>query len=347
MLKKLGKIIFISVVSISGFSINSQACTRVICEGADRYITTRSLDWEENIPSALWIFPKGLKRNGGGDNPLFWTSKYGSVITSGYDSFTGDGMNEKGLVANMLWLSESDYRKSNNPTLSIGALAQYVLDNYSNVKQAVQGLKSLKFQIITTKLPGDSEDANMHLVISDSSGDSAIFEFIKGKMKVHHSKKYKVATNSPTYNKQLAIDSYWKGVGGKAMLPGTHRPADRFVKASFYTNNITKGKMYDDKKMAISRAFSIIRDASVPIGIDIPHEKKDLPSTIWRSISDQKELRYYLDVVVSPSVFWVDIKKLNLSKKGEVKKLDLSNYPNYSGEVSDMFIKAKPFKWLD
>ena len=203
MLKKLGKIIFISVVSISGFSINSQACTRVICEGADRYITTRSLDWEENIPSALWIFPKGLKRNGGGDNPLFWTSKYGSVITSGYDSFTGDGMNEKGLVANMLWLSESDYRKSNNPTLSIGALAQYVLDNYSNVKQAVQGLKSLKFQIITTKLPGDSEDANMHLVISDSSGDSAIFEFIKGKMKVHHSKKYKVATNSPTYNRDL------------------------------------------------------------------------------------------------------------------------------------------------
>lgn len=347
MLKELGKSIFITVIAISGFSINSQACTRVICDGDDRYITARSLDWEENMPTSLWIFPKGLKREGGGDNPLKWTSKYGSVIAAGYDAVTGDGMNEKGLVANMLWLSESRYGKSNNPTLSIGALAQYVLDNYSNVNQAVQGLKELKFQIIATKLPGDTQNANMHLVISDSSGDSAIFEFIKGKMKVYHSKKYKVATNSPTFNKQLVINSYWKDVGGKAMLPGTHRPADRFVKASFYTNNTIKSKMYENKKMAVSRAFSIIRDASVPIGINIPNEKKDLPSTLFRTISDQKELRYYFDAVVSPSVFWVDIKKLNLSKNGEVKKLDLSNYPNYSGEVSDMFIKAKPFKWLE
>lgn len=38
-----------------------------------------------------------------------WTSKYGSVITAGYDIGTSDGMNEKGLVANILYLTESSY----------------------------------------------------------------------------------------------------------------------------------------------------------------------------------------------------------------------------------------------
>ena len=38
-----------------------------------------------------------------------WTSKYGSVIATGYDIGTCDGMNEKGLVASLLFLPESVY----------------------------------------------------------------------------------------------------------------------------------------------------------------------------------------------------------------------------------------------
>ena len=41
-------------------------------------------------------------------------------------------------------------------------------------------------------------------------------------------------TNSPTYDKQLTLNDYWKEIGGLVMLPGTNRASDRFVRASFY-----------------------------------------------------------------------------------------------------------------
>ncbi len=53
-----------------------------------------------------------MKRDGmGGRNTVTWESKYGSLIVSGYDIGTSYGMNEKGLVVNMLALVESDYGK--------------------------------------------------------------------------------------------------------------------------------------------------------------------------------------------------------------------------------------------
>lgn len=48
---------------------------------------TRSLDWVEDIDSDLWAFPAGMERSGAPDGreALTWTSKYGSVVASGYD----------------------------------------------------------------------------------------------------------------------------------------------------------------------------------------------------------------------------------------------------------------------
>jgi penicillin V acylase-like amidase (Ntn superfamily) len=43
-------------------------------------------------------------------------------------------------------------------------------------------------------------------------------------------------TNSPTYDQQIALNEYWKLIGGTVMLPGTNRAADRFARASFYIN---------------------------------------------------------------------------------------------------------------
>src|SRR6202046_5640802 len=89
------------------------ACTRVTYLGSDdSVITARSMDWAVDVGTNLWIFPRGMQRNGeAGPHSLEWASKYGSVIARGYDSSTTDGMNEKGLVANLLWLVESQYPK--------------------------------------------------------------------------------------------------------------------------------------------------------------------------------------------------------------------------------------------
>jgi hypothetical protein len=68
-----------------------------------------TMDWMEDPRSDLWAFPRGMARDGGfGPGSAKWTSKYGSVATSFYNIGTADGINEAGLVANALYLVESD-----------------------------------------------------------------------------------------------------------------------------------------------------------------------------------------------------------------------------------------------
>jgi len=112
-------------------------CTRTLYVGADNtVITGRNMDWSEDLASNLWVFPAGIRRDGAaGPTSIQWTSKYGSVVVSGYEAGSADGLNEKGLAANLLYLVESDYGKpvEGRPCLSIAAWPQYVLDNYATV----------------------------------------------------------------------------------------------------------------------------------------------------------------------------------------------------------------------
>ena len=63
-------------------------------------------------------------------------------------------MNEKGLVANTLYLVESDYGTPDGtrPTLSIAAWAQYALDNYATVNDAVSALRKEPFTVVAPVL---------------------------------------------------------------------------------------------------------------------------------------------------------------------------------------------------
>jgi penicillin V acylase-like amidase (Ntn superfamily) len=46
--------------------------------------------------------------------------------------------------------------------------------------------------------------ATVHLAMEDASGDSAIVEHIDGKAVVYHGREFRVMTNDPPYEKQLA-----------------------------------------------------------------------------------------------------------------------------------------------
>jgi penicillin V acylase-like amidase (Ntn superfamily) len=335
----------------------SYACTRTLYVGAgNTVITGRNMDWKEDMASNLWIFPAGIAKDGAaGEHSIKWTSKYGSVIVSGYEVGTTDGMNEKGLVTNILYLSESDYGHADKRPLqlSISLWAQYVLDNYANVSEAVSALEKEPFQILAPTLP-DGSAAALHLSISDNTGDSAVFEYLDGKLVIHHSKKYTVMTNSPSYDQQLAINEYWKGVGGLTFLPGTNRAADRFARASFLLDAIPKQvdpnyiksvPQQDFAYQAVASVLSVQRAVSVPLGISTPNEP-NISSTIWRTVADQKDLIYYFDSATRPNTFWVSLKKADLAAGAQVKKLTISHGEVFSGDVTDQFKATEPFKFL-
>lgn len=327
----------------------ADACTRFVYHGAhDEVITARSMDWKTDVGTNLWVFPRGMKRSGAaGPHSVEWVSKYGSVIASGYDISTTDGMNEAGLVANVLWLAESSYPHydGKTPGLSLAAWAQYVLDNFATVSEAVKVLEKEPFTIVTAQVPGENRLATLHLSLSDASGDSAIIEYIDGKQVIHHSPSYQVMTNSPSFDKQLALYEYWSQIGGTVMLPGTNRAADRFARAAFYVNAIPKSESAVE---AIASVFSVIRNVSVPYGISTPNEP-NISSTRWRTVADQKRMLYFFESALTPNVFWVDLKKLDFSEQtGRVKKLELGPDQThiYAGMANAQFKDTAPFAFL-
>lgn len=344
-IKKIGGLVLLAAFPFL-FTQNAEACTRVVYKGPDNtVITARSMDFSIDIPANWWLFPRGIKRDGcTGTNTVKWSAKYGSVITSSWDIATSDGMNEKGLVSNMLWLVSSKYPEfvpnSGEKGLAVSLWAQYALDNFATVAEAVKEFSKNEFVIVTDYIPGTQKYTTVHLSLSDATGDNAIFEYINGKLVIHHDPSYTVMTNDPTFDEQLAINQYWKGIPGNIFLPGTNTAADRFVRASYYIKAIPQTA---DTRISIAGAFSVIRQCSVPYGIstdDNPH----LSSTRWRTVSDQKNLVYYFENALTPNTVWVDLKKLDFSEKtGKIKKLALDDNQTYSGETADKFVVSKPF----
>jgi penicillin V acylase-like amidase (Ntn superfamily) len=324
---------------------SADACSRILYEtGKGTYIVGRGMDWNDpSAKTALWVFSRGMKRDGTGKNTVRWASKYGSVVASFYDAATADGMNEKGLVGNVLYLTESDYgdpAKTGKPILSIAVWMQYFLDNYATVKEAVDAMKDPPFTIVAPVLP-NGRAAAVHLSLSDPSGDSAILEYLGGRLVIHHGPQYKLLTNSPPYDQQLALNAYWDQIGGNRFLPGTINAADRFVRLSY---NLKSSPKYKDERLAVASVFSQMRAIGVPLGMADPNHP-NISMTLWRTAADQGTKIYYFESAVLPALLWVDLKKVDFKEGAGARTIPI-NTETPLGDVTAKFKPAEPFKWL-
>ena len=331
-------------------------CTRVVYIGENNTVLTgRSLDWGGDLQSNFWLLPRGMRRDGAtGAGSLEWTSKYGSLIVAGYDAGPSEGMNEKGLVTNALYLAESDFGAANGkPQISISVWLQYVMDNYATVAEAVTALQAEPFRIIAPVLP-NGRPATMHMTLSDPSGDAAVLEYINGVLVIHHGKQYPVVTNSPTFDQQLAINAYWEQIGGNVFLPGTISPADRFARASYLIgiiptstdkNYIAAVPEQSFQYQAVASVMGVVRSVGVPLGITTPG-KPNVSSSIWRTVFDHKNLIYYFDSATNLNTFWVEFKDLDFSQDAPVKKLTMTGGKYYAGNAASQFLATPMFEFL-
>lgn len=324
----------------------ADACTRVVYQGpGGMTVTGRTMDWREDPQTNLYLFPRGIQRRGAlTDNTVFWTSKYGSVAAAGYDIGIADGMNERGLVANLLFLPESVYSlpDDDRPVMGLSIWTQYVLDNFATVAEAVAELAQERFRIDAPDLPGGVQ-SRLHLAVSDPSGDCAVFEYLDGRLTIHHGPQYRVLTNSPAYDLQLAIDDYWRQIGGLVMLPGTNRSSDRFARASFYVGAVEQSS---DPAVAVPVTFSVMRNVSVPYGISSP-DKPHIASTRWRVVADQKSRVYWFEPTLTMEIFRVDLSAVDFSEGTPVRELPLGGGRIYSGDVTSEFRPvSRPFEFL-
>lgn len=106
--------------------------------------------------------------------PATWTSKYGSVTfnQNGKEMPYG-GMNEKGLVVEMLWLEDTKFNINDDKSY-VNELEwiQYQLDNFPTVSEVTAAIDQLKIYPIKGKI---------HYLIADETGKSIIVEYLDGK----------------------------------------------------------------------------------------------------------------------------------------------------------------------
>jgi penicillin V acylase-like amidase (Ntn superfamily) len=315
------KMIFFLFFLFIYFSGNTcQACTVFSIKKGNTVFYGENFDW--HVKDGLVVVNKrGVKKTpqvfGAGDQKVAsWVSKYGSVTfnTLGREYFHG-GINSKGLLVTGLMLKGSQYPPNDTrPVVSHAQYKQYFLDNCATVEEVINVQSNIRVYARNQKYP-------IHFFIGDSTGQSAIIEFLKGKIVIHSGDKLKanVLSNSE-YADAVNYLSEHKGFGGKKEVSKSYTNSlDRFVRAA------TMVQSYNKEASA----------ESVDYGFDILESVAQGNRTVWRIIYDVTNMRIYFRTLLNTNLQYIDMQALNFSCDTPSLALDLNN--TFSGEVNSCF----------
>ncbi len=319
-------------------------CSRVLWQSPDNQVFVgRTQDWTEKAGHAFRVHPRGVQRTGAvAENPHRWTSKYGSLVMTAYDIATHEGLNEMGLSGHILYLAAENgfgQRDARREAIGVTQWLQYYLDNYATVAEAVAAQRNFTFQIEPLILP-NGFPTEVHLSLSDKTGDSAVIEYVNGTARIYHDRRFTVMTNEPTYDKQIENLRQYRTFGGDKPLPGERTPMDRFVRAAYYASGLQKPSNPGE---GAAFMFSVIRNISVPFGLGDPN-KPNIASTIFRTVQDLTGQRYYFESTFAPNVVWVDYSKIDFSAgRPELEFKVEKNIFEIHGDVTSRLAPAQPF----
>lgn len=328
-----------TTASIGMLNGTALACSRILLNSGQEHVVGRTMDIYMPDHARLIVYPRGISRDGGvnNGNSMTWVSKYGSVTVNSLNEATSDGINEKGLVANLLYLHETQYEaRDHRPGISNASILLYLLDTSATVAEALAEMQ--KVQVVSTQIAG--RDWPLHISISDADGDSAVIEFVKGSMVVHQGKDTNVMTNEPPLDWQLNNLKDYKYFGGSKPLPGDIDPASRFVRASAFLKSMPTANSTQD---ALAKVYSIVKTVSVPAGAQDTStvvETEDAWPTLWATLADSRNKLYFFQASDSPNMYWIDLSKVNFSKGRSVTYLSAYDI-SLNGEVSN---RLKPLQ---
>ncbi|ABO46463.1 linear amide C-N hydrolase [Francisella tularensis] len=242
--------------------------------------TTRTMDLFIDLKPNLTIYPRGTKETGGlKNNSLTWTDKYGyvSIDETNLANLTGEGLNEKGLVAHLLYLGDTIQPKRDTSKPGVNGLywIRYVLGNFATVKEVLDNLDSYQIYNPPIEINGKESNIPVHYMVEDKTGDSALIEYINGKLTVH--RNVKAISNEPSYDEQQKILRQAKELGFYNIdkLPGGANSAYRFVRTTFISENLPKAKSMNQ---AVNYMFAAADSVSVPFIKGYRNESLNNPS---------------------------------------------------------------------
>jgi penicillin V acylase-like amidase (Ntn superfamily) len=175
-------------------------CTTFFINQNGHMVFGRNYDWITDAgmvcTNLKGLSKTSLKTENG--ETISWVSKYGSITFNQYGKeFPTGGMNEKGLVVELMWLDETKY-PGNDKRPAVGVLQwiQFQLDNCSTIEEVIATDKKIRISPTGT--------TPLHYLIADANGNASTIEFLEGKMVVHKGSELAlpVLTNS-TYDESV------------------------------------------------------------------------------------------------------------------------------------------------
>ena len=180
------KIFTLSAIILCSLSVF--ACTTFFINKNGQLLFGRNYDWITDAGMVCTNL-KGLSKTSmqtETGETLNWVSQYGSITFNQYgkEMPTG-GMNEKGLVVELMWLDETKYPSADTrPAIGVLQWIQYQLDNCTTIDDIIATDKKLRISATGT--------TPLHYLIADANGNAATIEFLNGKMVVHKGKDLSV-----------------------------------------------------------------------------------------------------------------------------------------------------------
>ncbi|NNE08131.1 MAG: linear amide C-N hydrolase [Gemmatimonadetes bacterium] len=206
------------------------ACTTFCVENAGTLVFGKNYDWSAD--AGLFVVNKrGVAKQSDpttdGGRTISWTSRFGSTTFNQFGrEFPSGGMNEAGLVIELLWLNETKYpAPDDRPSVSLLTWIQYQLDT----KKSVAELLASDTEIRIT----DHSSGRCHFLVADASGAVAAVEFLEGALVAHTGEDLvaPVLAND-RYDRSAKYLGQHRGFGGSRRPMKTAASLDRFVRGA-------------------------------------------------------------------------------------------------------------------
>jgi choloylglycine hydrolase len=268
-------------------SICSYACTSFVIKDSTDLVFGRNLDWISDAgiavvnkrqvgKTSLVFFP---------ERPIHWVSKYGSLTFNQFGKeFPFGGINEKGLVVELMVVS-TDY-PSFDDRAAINELqwVQYQLDNCLTIDEVIKTDKFLRISMI---------NQNLHYLICDKLGNSAVIEFSEKGMNVYRDKKLPV----PVLENATYANSAKDYIDGES---------SRFTKVI----NMIMAYKSTTTASVIDYSFSILNEVAL--------------DTSWSIVYDIKNMKIHFRTASYKKIREIDLTTLDFGCESKVLLYDLN-----------------------
>ncbi|MDF2188491.1 linear amide C-N hydrolase [Paraflavitalea sp. CAU 1676] len=305
-MKKTVTFLLLIVLSVASF-----ACSTFLLSKDGRHVFGRNYDWVSGngmmMVNARGVLKTSFRQDEG--KTISWTAAYGSVTFNQFGKeFPHGGMNEKGLVVELMWLNETVYPQADGRAcLNELQWIQYQLDNYTTIEEVVASDHQIRID--------RTGAAPLHYLVADARGNAATIEFIKGKMIVHRgsSLAYPVLTNTVYEDAVKQVD--------KNKPAGYDNSVERFATACSMIKQYQGGS---NNTNSVDYAFTILDKVS------------QKGYTRWSIVYDITNLQVYCITDQQPQRKQVDFYKIDFTcNTSAPPALNLSS--GRKGDVTQLF----------